>query len=336
MLQSRALSRHHVTHGARALVAACVAMLAIGCGDLATLETNAADGSATTPTADAAMIDGGARPPGDGGEGGAGALDARTDASDGGAAAGWTLFWRDEFNGADGTPVDPQTWKEDVGNGGWSNNHERQYYTSGTDNAVVQGGSLVITAKSQGADQYACQYGTCLYTSARLSTRGHFSQKYGRFESRIKITRGKGMWPAWWMLGEDIGTVGWPQCGEIDIMENVGNELASVHGSLHGPGYSGTRDLTAAYSLPGNAALADNFHVYAVEWEENAIRFYLDDHLYETRTPVDVPAGSRWVYDHPFFLIFNVAVGGYWPGDPDATTALPQTMEIDYVRVYRR
>jgi len=130
--------------------------------------------------------------------------------------------------------------------------------------------------------------------------------------------------------------VGWPTCGEIDIMENVGREPSTNHGSLHGPGYSGGNPLSGSYMLPTPQRLADAFHVFAIEWEVDVVRFYVDDHLYETRTPADVPAGRRWVYDHPFFLILNVAVGGTWPGSPDATTSFPQTMWVDYVRVYGR
>jgi beta-glucanase (GH16 family) len=174
-----------------------------------------------------------------------------------------------------------------------------------------------------------------MYTSARLKTEGLFTQALGRFEIRARIPRGQGIWPAFWMLGADIGTVSWPGCGEIDIMENVGKEPAVNHGSLHGPGYSGGNPLTGQYKLP-SGALADAFHLYAVEWEEGVIRFYVDDNLYETRHASDVPSGARWVYDHPFFMILNIAIGGAFPGAPDATTQLPQTMTVDYVRVYAR
>ena len=144
------------------------------------------------------------------------------------------------------------------------------------------------------------------------------------------------MWPAFWMLGNDIDTAGWPKCGEVDVLENIGKEPSIVHGSMHGPGYSGGNPLTATFTLPGGAAVADAFHVFAVEWEPSVVRFYVDTTLYETRTPADVPAGTTWVFDHPFFLLLNVAVGGSWPGDPDATTTFPQTMLVDYVRVYTK
>ena len=292
---------------------------------------------------DAAVSVDAASPSIDGGssarDGGAGSDAASTvDAYlDGPTAPGWTLTWSDEFNAADGTAVDGTKWNQETGNSGWTYNGERQYYTPGTANAVVQGGSLVITAASQGASQYACQYGTCQYTSARFNTSGKFEQAYGRFEARIQIPRGQGLWPAFWTLGNNINTagVGWPQCGEIDIMENVGKTPATNHGSLHGPGYSGGQALTGTYSIDAGA-LADGFHLYAVEWEPKVVRFYVDGILYETRTPADVPAGHVWVYDHPFFVILNVAVGGNFPGSPDGTTTFPQTMKVDYVRVYKR
>ncbi len=137
------------------------------------------------------------------------------------------------------------------------------------------------------------------------------------------------------MLGNDIGSVGWPSCGEIDVMENVGYEPSIVHGTLHGPGYSGGNPLTGAYTLPGGAALADAYHVYAVEWEPTEVRWYLDNVHYLTKTTANVPAGSSWVYNHPFFLLLNVAVGGNWPGSPNGSTTFPQQMLVDYVRVYQ-
>jgi beta-glucanase (GH16 family) len=169
-----------------------------------------------------------------------------------------------------------------------------------------------------------------------LKTQGKFSQKYGRFEARIKIPYGQGIWPAFWMLGADIEKKSWPKCGEIDIMENIGKEPGIVHGTIHGPGYSGANGIGAPLSLPPGQRFADDFHIYAVEWEQKVIRFYVDDHLYQTRTPANLPPGAKWVYQHPFFVLLNVAVGGGWPGSPDASTTFPQTMLVDYVRVYRR
>src|SRR5580704_189831 len=259
-----------------------------------------------------------------------GAAAAQTSTS---AASSWNLIWSDEFNGPNGSAADPSKWVTETGGGGWGND-ELEYYTSRLENASVQNGNLIIKVlreKYTGADGV-----TRDYTSARLKTLGKFSQTYGRFEARMKIPRGQGIWPAFWMLGADIGEAPWPASGEIDIMENIGKEPALVHGTIHGPGYSGEHGLGAPYSLPSKQNFADDFHVYAVEWEPNVIRFYVDDHLYGTRTPADLPQGAKWVYDHPFFILLNVAVGGLWPGNPDATSTYPQTMLVDYVRVYKR
>ena len=245
---------------------------------------------------------------------------------------GYVLTWSDEFNGPDGSLPDPKKWVIETGGGGWGNN-ELETYTNRTQNVHLQNENLVITAIKEtftGADGIARPY-----TSARLKTAKLFEQKYGRFEARIKIPQGQGIWPAFWMLGNDIDSVGWPTCGEIDIMENIGKEPGMVHGTIHGPGYSGGKGPSAAYSLPAGK-FADDYHVFAVEWEPAAIRFYVDDHLYVTRTPADLHAGSKWVYDHPFFILLNVAVGGGWPGNPDQTTVFPQTMLVDYVRVYEK
>jgi hypothetical protein len=148
----------------------------------------------------------------------------------------------------------------------------------------------------------------------------------------MKIPRGQGMWPAFWMLGNDIGQVGWPNSGEIDVMENVGFEPSTVHGTLHGPGYSGTGGIGAAYTLPGGQKFADAFHTFAVDWSPEAITWSVDGTVYQRRTPADL-GGQKWVFNKPFFLILNLAVGGYWPGDPDGSTVLPQQLLVDYVRV---
>jgi beta-glucanase (GH16 family) len=251
------------------------------------------------------------------------------------ADLGWTLIWSDEFNGADGTSPDASKWTYDTGGKGWGNN-ELECYTNLTQNAQVKGGNLVITAMHQPA--YACTDGTTRdYTSARLKTQGLFSQAYGRFEARIKIPKGQGMWPAFWMLGNDISSVGWPKCGEIDIMENIGKEPAMVHGSLHSSStVAKTSDATASFSLPAGQNFADDFHLYAVEWEPGTARFYIDSNLYATFAQSQWPAGGVWSFDHPFFIILNVAVGGSWPGSPDKTTVFPQQMLVDYVRVYSK
>jgi len=245
----------------------------------------------------------------------------------------WKLIWSDEFNGPNGSGVDSSKWVVEVGGKGWGN-EELEYYTSRRQNAYLHDGNLVIEARREnytGTDGVSRNY-----TSGRLKTAGKFSQAYGCFEARIKIPSGQGMWPAFWMLGDDIDQLGWPACGEIDIMENIGKEPSTIHGSIHGPGYIGGAGIEARYELQDRRHFADDFHVFAVEWEPNAIRFYVDDQLYVTRTRSDLRPGWKWVFDHPFFLLLNVAVGGDWPGNPDATTVFPQTMLVDYVRVYQR
>jgi beta-glucanase (GH16 family) len=207
-----------------------------------------------------------------------------------------------------------------VGGGGWGNN-ELEYYTNSTRNASADGaGNLRIVAIKETLSRKVarCWYGQCQYTSARILTKGKFQQAYGRFEARLKLPYGQGIW------------------GELDIMENIGGEPSIVHGTIHGPGYSGAAGIGAPYTLTTGQRFADDFHTFAVEWEPDVIRWYVDGQLYQTRTPSDLPAGSAWVFDHPFFIILNVAVGGNWPGSPDATTVFPQTMLVDYVRVYRR
>ena len=250
-------------------------------------------------------------------------------------STGYTLVWSDEFNGADGTSPDSSKWTYDTGGNGWGNN-ELECYTNLTQNAQVQGGNLVITAMHQ--PSYSCSGGTMRdYTSARLKTQGLFSQASGRFEARIKIPAGQGMWPAFWMLGNNITSVNWPACGEIDIMENIGKEPGTVHASLHSSStVAKTSDATAPFSLPGGQNFAADFHLYAVEWEPGTVRFYVDSNLYATFTQSQWPTGGAWTFDHPFFIILNAAVGGDWPGSPDNATVFPQQMLVDYVRVYTK
>lgn len=243
-------------------------------------------------------------------------------------AAVMAATFTDDFNGPAGAGIDGSKWRFETGDN--VNNHERQWYTSGTNNAALDGaGNLVITAKKENPGNYNCWYGRCEYTSARLSTAATFTQAYGRYEARMKLPRGQGMWPAFWMLGNDIGNVGWPNSGEIDIMENVGFEPNTVHGTLHGPGYSGSGGIGAGYNGPN---FSDAFHTYAIDWAPNVIKWYVDGNLYQTRTPADLN-GNRWVFDHPFYMILNLAVGGYWPGDPNSSTVFPQHLVVDYVHV---
>jgi beta-glucanase (GH16 family) len=246
-------------------------------------------------------------------------------------AKAWSLVWSDEFTGPPGSQIDASKWSFDIGGNGWGNN-ELQTYTNRMVNASLERGSLKISVLREtltGPDKIERAY-----TSARLLTRNKFAQTFGKFEARIKIPAGQGIWPAFWMLGESINTAGWPRCGEIDIMENIGKEPSMIHGTLHGPGYSGAEGITAAYTLAHGEKFSDGYHIFAVEWEPQAIRFYVDGVLYKTRTPADLPTGKAWVFNRPFFIILNVAVGGNFPGNPDATTVLPQQMLVDYVRVY--
>jgi beta-glucanase (GH16 family) len=243
-------------------------------------------------------------------------------------AANWKLTWHDEF---EGDAVDASKWTVVTGGNGFGN-HELEYYTARPRNLTVENGMLVIQALKE---SYTGPDGvTRGYTSARLHSEGKFSQRYGRFEARIKVPRGRGMWPAFWMMGDEPSR--WPDRGEIDIMENIGREPDTVHGTIHGPGYSGAKGIGLPFSLPGGGTFAGAFHIYAVEWEPEAIRWYVDDTLYQTRTAADLPAGAKWVYDRPFFLLLNLAIGGDWPGPPDADTVFPQSMLVDYVRVYER
>jgi beta-glucanase (GH16 family) len=240
-------------------------------------------------------------------------------------AALGALTWSDEFDGAAGSAPDPATWNLETGAGGWGNN-ELQTYTTSRENSALDGnGNLVITARQDGNGGY---------TSARLTTQGKVQPKYGHLEARIKIPRGQGIWPAFWMLGGQIGNgVPWPDSGEIDIMENVGYEPHMVHGTLHGPGYSGGAGIGAAYTHPQGWSFADDFHVFAIDWEPGRISWSVDGNVYQTRTTADT-GGNQWVFDQPFFFLLNVAVGGNWPGYPDGTTQFPQQMVVDYVRVY--
>ncbi|HEX6347237.1 family 16 glycosylhydrolase [Umezawaea sp.] len=235
----------------------------------------------------------------------------------------------DEFNGPAGGGVDGSKWQLETGDN--VNNHERQMYTNSRSNAATDGaGNLVITARKENPANYNCWYGRCEYTSARLNTAGRFTQTYGHYETRMKLPRGQGMWPAFWMLGADINTGNpWPGSGEIDIMENVGFEPNTVHGTLHGPGYSGSGGIGAAYNGPN---FSDGFHTFAIDWAPNSIRWSVDGNVYQTRTPADL-GGRQWVFNKPFFIIMNLAVGGYWPGDPNSSTQFPQQLLIDYVRV---
>ncbi len=233
------------------------------------------------------------------------------------------LIWSDEF---DYTGLPNSTyWNMETGGGGWGNN-ELQYYTKREDNALVANGVLTITAKEE-------SYGGRDYTSARITTQNKFDFKYGKIEARIKLPYGKGIWPAFWMLGDNISSVGWPVCGEIDIMEMVGgdnNGDNTVYSTLHWQHDGGHADYGESYKL-SSGVFADDFHTFAVEWDTQEIRGYVDDIQYFN---ADITPSQLSEFHNNFFIILNIAVGGNWPGSPNATTSFPQKMEIDYVRVY--
>ncbi len=246
----------------------------------------------------------------------------------------WTLVWEDTFDGPAGSLPDAEWWTHEIGGDGWGN-FERQYYTDDPANGSLDGeGNLVITAiAGPPADGTDCWYGECEYTSARITTRGTVEPEYGRIEVRAQLPEGDGMWPAFWMLGANIDLKGWPNAGEIDIMEHIGKEPRNVYGTVHGPTYSGGDGIGGRYRFPADALPADGFHTYAIEWEPERIRWYMDDEHWGTLMPSLLPSAQRWVFDHPFFLILNLAVGGRWPGDPTEETVFPQEFVIDHVRV---
>lgn len=241
----------------------------------------------------------------------------------------YQLVWEDNFEGAVGKSPDASKWTYDIGvgpgNDGWGNS-ELQYYTNRPENVSLDGaGNLAITARRE-------SYAGRAFTSARINTKGVFSQAYGRFEARIKMPWGPGIWPAFWMLGSNIDQISWPKCGEIDIMEYRGQEPNLVHGTLHGPGYSGGAAITKSFGFTNNRFDVD-FHLYAVEWGEDYIDFYVDDNLYQRLRSADLP--GEWVYNQPFFTILNLAVGGNYVGFPTTQTPFPQTMLVDYVKIYK-
>jgi beta-glucanase (GH16 family) len=258
------------------------------------------------------------------------AVPAPAAATDGGASP----VWSDEFDGSSGSAPDSAKWTHDTGFG-WGSG-ELQAYTDRTRNASLDGqGNLAITAR---AETYTGPDGkTSQYTSARLNTREKFSFVYGRIESRIKIPSGQGIWPAFWLLGDDIFTTGWPGCGEIDMMEVLGDEPNMLYQSIHGPqpeandGEFGLTDRVE-FAKP----LSADFHVYGAEWGPGWISLTADGEVYRTFTPADLPRSAQWVFDHPHHLILDVAVGGEWPGPPDTTTPFPATMLVDWVRVWDR
>ena len=253
------------------------------------------------------------------------------------APPGYHLTWSEEFTQPLGSPPDKARWSYDTGSNGWGNN-EMQNYVSDTQHAQVvadpdasNGTALQILATSNGK---GIKHGN--FQSARLLTQSKFTFQYGYVEARIRMPYGQGIWPAFWLLGANIGKtgVGWPSCGEIDVMESKGSKPGWNASNLHGPGYSGGSALTGEYNLPAGQKFADKYHTFGLLWKRDFVQFSVDGVPFETRTPADIP-GKTWAYNHPFFVILNVAVGGNFSGSPDTTTVFPQKMLIDYIRVYQ-
>lgn len=237
---------------------------------------------------------------------------------------GYNLVWSDEF---EGIALNAADWTREIGGHGWGN-QELQYYTDRTDNAYLTDGNLVIEAKKE-------SFNASAYTSARLITQNKQTFTFGRIDIRAILPEGQGIWPALWMLGQNIGDIGWPACGEIDIMELVGHEPSTTHGTAHwgaqGQGYSNYQGK--GYYLNGGEKFSDKYHVFSLVWEANSIKWYVDDNEFYRLTNVDV--NGNYPFNKDFFFIFNIAVGGQWPGSPDATTQFPQRMYVDYVRVFQ-
>lgn len=268
-----------------------------------------------------------------GGDGG-----SKADAKGGdGRGDGWHLTWSDEFKGARGTPPDPRKWVHDTGGEPQWGNQEWQYYTDRTGNAALDGkGRLVLTARRERLPGMSnCRYGTCDITSGRLTTKGKFAQAYGRFEARIRVPEGRATLPAFWMMGDNDEEKPWPGNGEIDAMEVVGGEPGTVYGTVHGPGYA-DEGLGGSHELPDGERYADGFHTYGVEWTKNRVTWTVDGTAYHSDRRARHDRKHPWIFDHPFYLLLNLAVGGVWPGPVTSSTHLPARMTVDWVRVYER
>ncbi|MFH9828918.1 discoidin domain-containing protein [Streptomyces bobili] len=250
------------------------------------------------------------------------------------------LVWSDEFDGAANTRPDASKWRSDPGTGP---NNELEYYTDHRNAALDGAGHLVMEARREATAGSSCPRdplsgsGTCQYTSARMNTGAAFQFTYGRVEARIKVPKGNGLWPAFWMMGADFLTGRpWPYNGEIDIVEVLGKDVKTAYSTVHAPAYNGGGRIGSPYTLPGNADFSDDFHTWVADWNSKGITYSLDgrtvfsldkDEVERTRGP--------WIFDHPHYLILNLAVGGDWPGPTDATTPFPSRMLVDYVRVYQ-
>ncbi|MBA5220002.1 family 16 glycosylhydrolase [Streptomyces griseoaurantiacus] len=271
---------------------------------------------------------------GDDGDGGSGSA-PRAKGEDG--RNGWHLTWSDEFKGARGTPPDPHKWVHDTGGEPQWGNEEWQYYTDRTANAALDGkGRLVLTARRDQLPGMAdCRYGTCDITSGRLTTKGKFAQAYGKFEARIRVPEGKATLPAFWMMGDNDEEKSWPGNGEIDAMEVAGTEPGTVYGTVHGPGYA-DEGIGGSHELPEDARYSEDFHTYGVEWTKDRVTWTVDGTVYHRDLRARHDEKHPWVFDHPFYLLLNLAVGGVWTGSVTSSTPLPARMTVDWVRVYER
>ena len=240
----------------------------------------------------------------------------------------WLLTWEDDFEGDAGAPPDGDVWVHDVGGGGWGNN-QLEFNTDRVENAALDGqGHLAITALREA-------YEGNDFTSARLKTKGRFDQAGGRFEARIRLPEGQGLWPAFWLLGANIDEVGWPWCGELDVLEAQGEVPATVYGTAHGPGASGAGGIGGHYTL-SDGSFADDFHDLAVEIDPGHVAWYVDGVLYQRLSEGDLPPNAVWIYDEPIFVLLNLAVGGHFVAPPTDATPFPATMLVDWVRVSER
>lgn len=247
-------------------------------------------------------------------------------------APGLVLDWRDDFDGPAGSALDPAHWRYELGGSGRGNGN-LEYTTNRPENVSLDGsGNLVLTARSDNVAGLTCWYGPCRYTSGRVTSQDRRTATYGRVEARMKLPEGKGLWPAFWMLGANYPLVDHPMCGEIDIMELVGDEPGRVWSSVHGPGYT-LSGLTAKYDLPAGQTYHDAFHTFALDWSPSELVFSVDGNVYH-RVPRSAIGDNPWVFDQPFFVILNLTVGGSWGGEPAATTVFPAQMVIDHVAVY--
>lgn len=252
----------------------------------------------------------------------------------------WIQVWSDEFDGAAGVGVDNTKWSYDTADGckegicGWGND-EKQYYTDSPDNVAVNGqGQLMIVARrAPPGRSLTCHYGPCRYTSAKITTRGKMLVPPGRVEARIKVPAGQGLWSAFWLLGHNHPATPWPECGELDVMENKGSQPATTVSAVHGSGYSGATPFAHAHTV-GSGTFSDDFHTFAVEWDSLHVRFFVDGTPHYEITRDAVERFGRSVLGQPFYIILNLAVGGTFDGDPQSDAIFPATMLVDYVRVY--